>query len=345
MPHSPASDNPPPATGTHSWQRWNRWVLSIVIVVALGVVGMNVFIDPYQVFRLVPYRNGFTPNELDNKYMWLNKHPEQTEFLLLGSSRTGIWDPRWFDHNGQRISYNFSKLAARPTDIAQLLPALKATGLTPRHIILGIDIFPFLEHPGDRGPAHYPPPFISGESRFTFLARYFFLASFVPSALRLKHAMAEQPELLFDFSTGLYRTPGLIRRRAKDPAAYDAKEYAPIKARIAERALSSRELHALDEIAQWCHDNHVDTRVFIHPHHPVIQAQVGQHNLATLAAEVQKRFPDAWDFTHATDTCGAEAYLDKKHYTPAIARQLQKIIIQKYRNVHFSSFSPAYFCS
>lgn len=319
----------PVCNSPRRWRRWNRWVLSAVIAIASGVVGMNVLIDPYQVFRVFEYRNGFTPNEWDNKYAWLKDHPEQAQWLLVGSSRMGIWDPRWFDQDNHRTSYNFSKLAARPSDVARLLPALKTAGLVPRHLVLGIDIFPFLEKSSNRGPAHYNPPFISNEPRWRFLSRYLFLASFTSSALRLKHYIADSPELVFDFSTGLYRTPGLIKRRAANPAEYDAKEYAPIATHITEQPLSRRELEALDDISRWCRANHVETRVFIHPHHPVIQDQVGQKNLSALAHEVRKRFPDAWDFTHYTDSYGADAYLDKKHYTPAVAHELQRIVSQQ----------------
>jgi len=203
-----------PGRARRAWRRWNRGILAAVLLVASSVVAMNVLVDPYQVFRVIEYRNGFAPNEWDNKFDWLSAHPEQADILLLGSSRMGLFDPRWLEaqYPGRR-AYNFSKLAARPSDIARLLPALERAGLAPREIILGIDVFPFLSRNGDRGPAHFDPPFISGESRAKFLSRYLFLASFLQSGLRLNHQRQPLPELVFDHGTILSDYFGLRQDR------------------------------------------------------------------------------------------------------------------------------------
>jgi hypothetical protein len=317
-----------PATYRKAWRRWSRAVLTTVLLIAISIVGMNVLIDPYEVYRWIPYRNGFTPNEWDNKLAHLRTHPNQAQILLLGSSRMGLYDPRWFSSDpDKQDAYNLSKLAARPSDIVPLLEALARHELIPREIWFGIDLYPFLESPAPRGPAHYTPPFITGKSEGHFLSRYLFQPAFIPAFMRIKQSLSATPELVFDYAYGFYRAPGLVHKRNANPQVFDKKEFGKTGISLVNTPFNTEEIEALRAIAAWSRTHQVPIHAFIHPHHPLIQEQAGKAHLKELDGLVQQYFGPAPNLMHYLDRRGNSVFLDKKHYTPDIAKEINLLLM------------------
>ncbi len=328
--------------GFATWAR--RWVFAVGVA-AVGVVGTNLILDPYQVFNLVELRDSYAPNEIHNKIEHLLTHPQRHDAFLVGSSRMGLFEPAAAQAiHPERSFYNLSVLGVEPYEQLAMLQALQAGGVAVREVVIGIDLYPFLTRRAQADPSHTPHRAMSGESRWEFLSRYLFLASYQYGIGRLAHTLAEEPSIVFDFAgTGRYYLRAYDAQRAADLQGYVAKQFPQTQSTPRPQGPPVWVQQAFDELEQlrdWCRANAVQANWFIHPLHPSILVNVPDGTVAAFRERILTLLGPTPDFSEDQRFLSSNDYYDSKHYVPALAERLLGEVLEDPRTTSPTPVTP-----
>ena len=312
-------------------RRFNRWVLVGVYGVLFGVMALNAIIDPYRVFRLVEWGSGYTDNERYNKVAHLIDHVDQHDAFIVGSSRMGLYDPNDLNQlRPGRDYYNLAAFGGSAQDALLMLRAIQAHGVIIREVVFGIDLFPFLEPPGEVTPAYRHHPAASGQSYAAFFASYLFSPSVTHAFLKLQHTRMAEPDLEFDFAgNGRFYLRRWDREIAADPEAYTATAFKasrePPKSR--EVVWNAARFDELGALMSWAEQSGVSLYVFVQPHHHSELKHYTRETLVNFQQRVSAVTGDIPDFTvHADWSLNNDWYYEPKHYRPELAREVMNAL-------------------
>lgn len=300
-------------TQSMQWRQFNRWALGGVIVAAAAVPVCNVLIDPYEVFGTGLVRMASTANERVVKSHHLLAQ-ERYEALLVGSSVTGVIDPRLFG----RGVYNASVFSATPGDILKMLQLLDRSGRLPERLYVGLDPFMFTA-PRQRASQMRLPPAASKESAWTFWRDYLFAGH---SAVlgKVVEAAQRQPGVSYDLAAGNYRLARLDEMRAMDPWDYALKKVVDAKIPVTQAWWHEDAGRDLTTLTQWLSERpHVRVVYFICPMRDAMRLALGADGdtfFHTVRAATQDKVLDLSDHDVVNDTL---AWYEQKHFTPQAA--------------------------
>ena len=305
---------------------WNRRLLRYVIGVVAAILLFNVLVDPYEIFRLVSYRGGFAPNERFNKVEYLLAHPDKYDSFIVGSSVMGLFDPRVVESKrpGQR-AYNLSFLRGTPAEALATLRTLKAHGVKIKEIVMGIDVFPFIESSEYVEPFRRPHPAVSGESVAAFYASYMFTSGIVQGINRLSHALEPQPKIAFDLrGTGEYRLLAYEQEIARDQAAFIRRQMFPLpEANMAKFVWVQKRFDELQALKDWLTSGGIRAEFFIHPLHHSTLDLIEVASMAEFREKVRSILGSVPDYSRVDQiTHDDRNYYDRKHYRPVVAKEI-----------------------
>ena len=312
-------------------RRFNRWVLVGVYGVFGCVMALNAIIDPYRVFHWVEWGSGYTDNERYNKVAHLIAHVARHDAFIVGSSRMGLYDPNDLNQlRSGRDYYNLATFGGSAQDALLMLRAIQSHGVAIREVVFGIDLFPFLEPPGEVTPAYRHHPEASGQSYSAFFTSYLLSPSVTHAFLKLQHTRMAEPDLEFDFEgNGRFYLRRWDREIAADPEAYAATAFKashqPPRARQALwNTARFDELHAL---VAWAEQSGVALYVFVQPHHHSELKRYTPETLTVFHRKVRAVTGDLPDFTrHADWSRNNDWYYEPKHYRPELAREVVRAL-------------------
>lgn len=305
---------------------WNRNLLRNVTCIVVSIILFNVLVDPYEIFGIVSYRGGFAPNERFNKVDYLLAHPKKYDSFILGSSVMGQFNPRLLDlkRPGQR-AYNLSYLRGTPAEALATLRTLQANGVRIKEIVMGIDVFPFIESSEYVEPFRRPHPSVSGESAASFYLSYVFTSGLVQGINRLSHAFEPQPKITFDLrGTGEYRLLSYDREILKDQSAFIKRQMAPIAdAKKAKFVWVQKRFNELQALKDWLAAGSIRAEFFIHPLHHSTLDLIEQASLTEFRSKVLSILGPVPDYSR-TDriTQDDRNYYDRKHYRAFVAEEI-----------------------
>ena len=131
--------------------------LLFALIFALIAVSVCVYIDPYNVFHALSYReNGVEPNKNYMKMRYVLREPEKFDTFLFGSSRVGFLNAQKLD--GVR-AYNMSYSLGLPQEHLANIRTLLKKGVVPKHIILEIDDVCYRFSPESHKTEHSRAPY------------------------------------------------------------------------------------------------------------------------------------------------------------------------------------------
>ena len=312
-------------------RRFNRWVLVGVYGVFGCVMALNAIIDPYRVFHWVEWGSGYTDNERYNKVAHLIAHVARHDAFIVGSSRMGLYDPNDLNQlRSGRDYYNLATFGGSAQDALLMLRAIQSHGVAIREVVFGIDLFPFLEPPGEVTPAYRHHPEASGQSYSAFFTSYLLSPSVTHAFLKLQHTRMAEPDLEFDFEgNGRFYLRRWDREIAADPEAYAATAFKashqPPRARQALwNTARFDELHAL---VAWAEQSGVALYVLVQPHHHSELKHYTRETLVNFQQRVSAVTGDIPDFTvHADWSLNNDWYYEPKHYRPELAREVMNAL-------------------
>ena len=312
--------------------RWNKVLAAMLLVCALAIVLTNVLVDPYEVFRVFPYRGGYSLNERFSKVDYVLKNKTKFNAFLVGSSVMGVFDPEQANALDPHCRfYNLSYLRGTPAEVLATLRTLKTNGVGIRKIVMGIDLFPFIDASEAVEPFRRPHPSVSGESFVLFYSSYLFSSGMLQGYSRLTHAFEPQPNILFDLrGSGQYKLLSYDRDIALNHAAFIKRQFfTHSQAEMpAEFVWVDKRFSELKELANWVREQGIDAAFFIHPFHHSTLTLVDPKSLADFRQRIFTILGVIPDYSRDVHITNDDTnYYDKKHYRPAVARKILALTI------------------
>jgi len=313
---------------TTNYRIWNSGI-SLLFAMLLGsIILANYIIDPYYVFHSNYTRVSPTVNDRFNKIEYLKNHHTKYNSFLIGSSRMGTFDNRYLENlYPNRKYYNLSFFAAEPEEILSNLIFLKNNGARFDYILMGIDIYPFIQHQHSDSLSVRPHPLITKESHFMWYKDYFVTAGLAQLFTAIENHVSENP-LLFDFSaTGSW----LLFQDVKP--IENTKYYHPISRKFDVNRINiewdKSKFVALSNLIKWINANTLTADFFIHPFHNSLTSRIDPQSLDMFYHNVRTIVPNINDFSGLEEIVHNNyMYYDEKHYRPMIADSLIARIFQ-----------------
>lgn len=321
----------------NKWVRWNRWVVGGLVASAISVVGFNLLLDPYSVFRTAEWmRQGYNVNERFRKIEYLRHHIGKHDSFIIGASTMGLFPV----DEAQRLRpgrhwYNLSFLAGTPPEALRALKFLHAQGAPIAEVMMGIDIFAFRKLGDSTEMWKREHPLVVGDSWTHWYKANLFASSFVFGVERVVHNLNPAPRLYFDIEgTGRYHLPRWDKEIARDPAAFIQKQiYERNKngGKEIQRSgivLIQERFDELAELKSWLDANGIRNHFWINPMHWKNIATITPEALTTFRRMIKQSVGDIPDYSLRTDFTQADnRFYEWQHFLPSTANLIVKEIL------------------
>ncbi len=302
---------------------YKRWIYSVggLCICTLGLVMvMNVHIDPYGVFTDVSQHVGLsTLNERYNKMTHLLRNPDRYDTLLLGSSRIGLFNTADVNQSipGAR-TYNFSFFSAEPSDYLATLPVLQAQGMKIKRVVIGVDLYPYINSSKKETPQFWHHPRVTGDLPALYWLKYALLPSFYHSYIANAHASNTESKVTHDIEgTGSYSLEDTGYNYTR-PNSLSHNKY----------KLVDEKIKSLISLRDYFHANAIEVTWFIHPFSREQQDSIDADFLDLFRSQIIAILGQLPDFSQQTDITDSDVnYFDRMHYKPSVAAQIIKDVL------------------
>ncbi len=310
----------------YSYKSWNIRMVFAAFFMLLSLASINYFIDPYQIFHSNSFLPSSTSNERYNKIEYLLKRKNKYNAFLLGSSRMGIFNPLWFNHKKTHY-YNLSVFSGDAKDNLKMLMLLKRQAVAIKEVVIGIDLFPFIEKNRTRPASLQPHPLISRTSYPVYYLRHLFSSSLVQSYLKIQQHYGRR-SFTFNYTTGQWSLQALDQWRKKNPKKYKRKFFNSSLRAPMTVAFQEKRFLNLQELIDWLNLNNVKARYFIHPFSQLHQQRFSPETFSRLRQRIKTMIPIVHDFSTRTHwTNDSKNYYEKTHYRTRLARRIAAELI------------------
>lgn len=300
-----------------SYQRFNRVVLGIALLMVLGVFGLNLSIDPFGVFGTSSLTDGPSSNERYLKVEHLERNPGHYQHLIFGSSRSGMTNPRWIEElTGQR-TYNLSVFSGTPRDMQKLYSAFRAINGAPESVTVGLDAMAFLSEPDKSDLSRRHHPRLDSAGALSYWLDYLLAPSAV--AVLDKLAASQSPNITFDWELGTYALVGKDAAIEADHEQYIKDTFEGWTPRQFTTVLDGGEWRALGQWLEDLESDGVEVTIFLQPMHQQWRARMAplMPKLRPLLSEI-----DGLVDLSALGQDDNRLWYEQRHYRPALAKRL-----------------------
>jgi len=269
-------------------------------------------------FGVSPLGKGPSLNQRFHHIRHLSANPGKFNVLMMGTSITGIIDPRVVDEvvPGAR-TYNMGFFLATPSDLLKAAKYLHAHDLLPTRVIVGVDTFLFVARdPTLRQQFRFPPE-VSQEWAPNWWLEATFSSSGSQAVNKIFDHYSETPSVTFDLERGNYHLPRLYERRSKDPEGHDKSSLAAMAVIAKEGDLVDSEFNALVELEDFLDKAGVESLWIVKPSSKVLRETYGMENYLRVKARVRAKLRgdvvDMTEFEGISDD--PRQWYDMKHFT------------------------------
>lgn len=324
---------PNDAIQSTAWRRFSVRMLGTAMLAVTLIAAMNVTVDPYSIFQVVPWRtSGYTDNERFNKMRHLLSQPGRYDSLIVGSSRMGLYDPSWFNQArpGQSF-YNLSVFGGDAGDALAMVSTLQRSGQRIVEVVMGIDVIAFMASERAVTPAYRHHPAVTGQSSWTFYMSYVFVPSLTHSILKVvQNSSGTLPDIEFNHEgDGRYRLPAWDERSAHDRPQRKPTDFA--SARSAQKHIvrwNEAAFRDLRKFVEWGAAHGARVTLFIDPHHHTMLDRIADESLAEWIARVTDIAGPIQSFMRHEDWSSNDAhYYEPKHYRPELAERVVRLLL------------------
>ncbi len=281
--------------------------LAFALIFALTAAGISVYIDPYNVFHPLSYReNGVEPNKNYIKMVYILHNPERFDSFLFGSSRVGFLNPQKL--TGAR-AYNMTGSMALPKEHLDNLKTMLRHGIRPRNVIIEVDDLCYRMDPENNKREQQRAPYEYLRCHPLAFAELYLCPRVALDALeiiRYSSRNRQEEEDLYAFGTTIiYGERGLYHPKTEEdlsgPSYLDGA------------------MDAMAEIAALCRDNDIRLTVFVTPlHYAAYAGAVARGDYELFLRRLAEATP-YYNFSGFNDiTLDADNYMDTSHYLAEI---------------------------
>jgi hypothetical protein len=288
---------------------------------------LNIVVDPYRIFKVVPMASGYTPNQRFNKIEFLLANPDRYDSFLVGSSKVGLLNPDVASElrPGHQY-YNLGVFGGDAVDALLMLRHLKAQGVKVREVTFGLDLQTFMSLRKEETPAYRHHPKISNQSWLAFWSQYLFIPSLNHSFLKVFHDAQGGTEITFDITgNGAYHLPAFEAGIKSDSDGYIKKHFPANPPIEASRTLWLEERFIeLRELVSWLDAEGVTRFIFVNPHyfHGALSA-IDAASLSQFYSKVEAITGAIPSFIGHKDWDKNKAlYYEPEHYRPILGEEM-----------------------
>lgn len=280
--------------------------LTLSIIILLGLIGYNLFMDTYGVFwekYQVP-RAEVAQHFVKMRYLF-EKHPEYDAFLF-GSSRVGNIHVEKIN-NGMKY-YNMTYANGVPKEWLDDIKQLFSVGYIPQQIVVGVDDFSFRMDPRPHA--------------MDFQMLYYQehnLRSYVAYLLRLpgKHDFADYKNIYDIYGTGCVFHPWVDAAIEDDVQGHIHNEKF-LRPTHVDGYRMEECLNEVREIKELCDEYGVELIVFINPIHYVTYLDSGVDDFNMFKKQLAN-ITSYYDFSGKNEiTTNNYNYYETSHYRPLV---------------------------
>lgn len=284
----------------------------------MAFVGVtNVVVDPYSVFGTGLYEDGASSNERFKKVNYLFESEEQYRGLIMGSSRSGMTDPRWVEEATGLKTYNLSVFSGKPSDMSLLYGAYRTQSKAPEVVMLGVDAMAFLKEKGSEDLSRRHHPEVGKKKGIAFWSDYVF-ASIGTAVLEKLNEVDDAP-ISFDWESGTYRLSGYERQIAEDHQAYKDRVFGSWELREYLSEFNEEEWSALEGLLRTLEKDDVEVKLFLQPIH-----RQWAYRINSIRETVEARIDgDArWINLSRLGSEDDDLWYEQRHYRENIAKRV-----------------------
>ena len=299
--------------------KWLFIVLGLSLSLLVGLASMNYIIDPYHIFHSSFYEPGPHSNDRFNKIEHLVTTNKKYNSYIIGSSRMSVYEPAVanFLSPGNKF-YNLSLLGSDYKEILSTLEYLKQSYKPINSVILGLDLYPFMESTHSDSPDKRAHPLLNSSSYFIYKFRYLFEPSVFQSLVKYCEGSKATPEVKFNFATnGTYEFP-----KGEESIRTDQVAHINSFKRVDNQQVVWNEnaYGELSDLLTWFDVNDVDVKLFVHPFSKHYLQRISPSDYKQWKSRISALVGDVPDFNEDYDiTNNAVNYYDEKHYRPSVA--------------------------
>lgn len=306
----------------HARYIWTLLAVAVIPVVLLA--GVNLLVDPYEVFRTHLFSEVGATQERYLKVEHLKQHPGFDTFLM-GGSRMGTAVPEEIEAvlPGHRV-YNFFVSSGNQYDNLVHARWLLRTRPAIKRIFVQVD-WPESYGPSVENPQYLTHPEVLGNSGLGFLRNYLFTFSYAAIEFKLMNNRSRRGEFQLPLEAGYFRYPERDRLIAGDCAGHVRQVPAfsfPVTAAMpspAQKKLNEQSLQALAQLVASAGRHGTQVTVFVTPHHRRFLDKINADEYADFLQDLARITP-YWSFGFysplTTDDCN---YYETSHYIAKVA--------------------------
>lgn len=262
-------------------------LLATILAGLLSVPAANLMLDPRDtVFR----PDVSTSPASDQRTLKMDRvlaADEPFDGLLLGSSRTGLMRADQVAGAIGGLWYNASWFSARPSEVAAFLREARGEGRLPHRVILGLDLYAFLDDGAPRGSGGARME-ATGTDPVRRLGEAFDID--IRAIVEVVASRRHDPvRIRIDYrGDGSYTLPADEAERQADPEGFAAGWVPASPPAIRPLRLDEREVAALAAIRDLMRATGGDACFFWHPHRPERAAAFPPDDVTTLTRLVAR---------------------------------------------------------
>ena len=289
--------------------------LAFALLFALTAAGISVYIDPYNVFHPLSYReNGVEPNKNYIKMVYILHNPEKFDTFLFGSSRVGFVNPQKL--TGAR-AYNMTGSMALPREHLDNLKTMLRHGITPKNVIIEVDDLSYRMDPENNKKEQQRAPYEYLRSHpLAFAELYLDPRVSLDAMETIRYSSRNRAEEAAFYETGttvVYGEGGLYHPKEEEdlsgPSCLDGA------------------MVALSEIVTLCWAHDIRLTVFVTPlHYASYIGAVRRGDFELFLRRLAELTP-YYNFSGLNDiTLDSDNYMDTSHYLAEIGDMIADCI-------------------
>ena len=315
---------------------YKRFIIlfSLFIVVDLAIIiGININIDNYGIFRTDFSKQIIEPNQNYDKMRYILGHKAKYDSFIFGSSRVGKINP-FNIHNGKY--YNFTYADGLPEEHLKNIKILLKNGVKIKNILLGLDDFSYRLNPSDHKKSLLNMPYPSNVfEEVTLFTDYFlripnkFTEKDVIQRLNYDVENSGRP-ICKDCDIKIDEKPleHLKDKKFNVPTHFENKN-----------VYFQNTVSDIKELVKICKENKIKLVIFINPIHKTSYLANNITNFNKFKKELSQ-FTDYYDFSGLNKiTTDNLMYYETSHYRVKVGDMIiNEIFNSKHKNYGCNSF-------
>ena len=301
------------------------------------LVLFNLVVDPYDFFRLGPWKGSGLTNERLWKLQYLDDHRGKYNGFYVGSSTTSQIYPRDIKELRPDLDfYNLGVANGVPSDYEIILRYLLGHGHKPKQVVVQLDVKVMWNYWENEQVVYKEfGPDVTGESPLSFYGAYLLRFHMKGAKAKVLYHLLNfppGPHESYDRSTGVFTFDHEELLIKEDHFGFMTRyDVADDRLKRGKRQPTTltESLQALQRMVDVCKSYHVPLTIVLAPPNDSLMNEITFKDMSSMIRGMARIYP-FWDFTgYNSVTLDDRLYYDLFHTRPTAAKRMVKKIFGK----------------